>query len=107
MEFHTRFIESPNGPVVIADAQPQVLLDEKLATRVRKHLSTTLGGMPALLRCRLGDTFVLSGGKHLHRYGVDPILEALPLVRISIESDATEDHSGVSQRPLTTPSRPG
>jgi hypothetical protein len=85
VEFDARFIESPNGPVVVADAQPQVLMDQKLAVSLCNRLSTTLGGMPALLRCRLGDTFVLSGSEHLRHYGVDPILEALPLVRIDIE----------------------
>lgn len=84
MLLDTRLIESPNGSIAVADVQPQLLMDKALAPRLRRRLSNVLGGMPALLRCQLGNTFVLDCEPHLRRYGVDPILDVLPTIKIEV-----------------------
>lgn len=84
MSIDARVIEGPNGSIAVADVQPQQVMDKAMAARLLRRLSTALGGMPALLRCRLGDTFVFHGECHLYRYGVDPILDVLPVVKIDV-----------------------
>ena len=80
-----RFLDTPNGPIVIADVSPQQLRDEISARLLRKSLSRTLGGAPVLLRCHAGNTFAFSGDPNLQRYAVDPMLEVLPTVEIYLE----------------------
>jgi hypothetical protein len=84
MSLETRLIEGPNGPIAVADVQPEQVMDKALARRLRRGLSMALGGTPALLRCRLGDTFVLDGEEDLFRYGVDPVLKVLPVTKIDV-----------------------
>jgi hypothetical protein len=79
-----RFVDSPNGSIAVADVQPQLVMDKALAPRLCRRLSDALGGMPALLRCQLGDTFVLACEPHLRRYGVDPILDTLQPVKVEL-----------------------
>jgi hypothetical protein len=84
MILDTRLIESPNGSIAVADVQPLLVMDKALAPHLRGRLSNALGGMPALLRCQLGSVFMLDCEPHLRRYGVDPILDVLPAIKIEV-----------------------
>jgi hypothetical protein len=84
MKLQTHLVEHPNGTIAVADVEPQVAADRAMTASLRRRLSASLGGMPALLRCKLGDTFVLSGEEHLYRYGVDPVVDVLPVIEIDI-----------------------
>jgi hypothetical protein len=85
MVLYAHFFESPNGPVVIAKAEPLTLMDSALADRIHRILTNRLGGMPVVLRCQLHDTFLLRGDRSLYRYAVDPAVDMLPLVRLDLE----------------------
>lgn len=80
-----RFIETHNGPIVVVDTPPQLLMDEVAATRLRKRLSRTLGDIPVLLHCRIGSSISCNGDPNLQRYAVDPMIEAQPVVGIDLE----------------------
>jgi len=84
MKLKAHLIEHPNGSIAVADVEPQVAADKAMTASLRRRLSARLGGIPALLRCRLGDTFVLSGEEHLFRYGVDPVVDVLPVIEIDL-----------------------
>lgn len=85
-----RFIETPNGPIVVADTPPQLLIDDISATRLRKRLSRTLGEIPVLLRCRIGNSLSFNGDPNLQRHALDPMLDALPVVRIDLDPSLQE-----------------
>lgn len=84
MPLKTRVIEGPNGSIAVADVEPEQVMDKTTARTLRRGLSNALGGIPALLRCRLGETFVLDGEDHLYRYGVDPLLDVLPVLTVDV-----------------------
>jgi hypothetical protein len=77
-------VEHANGTVAVADIEPGIAADQPSATSLRRRLSGRLGGMETLLRCRLGNVFILSGNEHLYRYGVDPIVEVMPTLDIDV-----------------------
>ncbi len=85
-----RFIETPNGPIVISDTPPQLLMDEIAATRLRKRLCRNLGDIPVLLRCRIGSSISFNGDPNLQRYAVDPVIDVLPVVGIDLEPSPRE-----------------
>ena len=85
-----RFIHTPNGPIVVADTPPQLLMDEVSATRLRERLSRTLGEIPVLLRCKIGNSLTFSGDPNLQRYAVGSMIDALPAVRIDLEPSLQE-----------------
>jgi hypothetical protein len=74
----------PQGPIVVADIPPQLLMDEPAATRLRWRLSRALGEIPVLLRCGIGNSLSFSGDPNLQRYAVGPMIDALPAVRINL-----------------------
>jgi hypothetical protein len=82
----TRYVETPNATILIVDIEPQLMMDELSATKVRKRLSRTRGGMPVLLRCEIGGAFFFNGDRGLWRYGIDPVVDALPSVLIDLDS---------------------
>jgi len=85
MTLKTHLVEHPNGTIAVADIEPDQILDRAVAARLRSRLSAILGGMPALLRYKDGeDLYVLSGDAHLHRYGVDPIIDVLPSIEVNV-----------------------
>ena len=86
MPLRARFIDGPNGPIVVVDVEPQQLADDLAAARFRSDASRALGGAPVLLRCQLGETLAVSGEPHLYRYGVDPVVDVLPVVSLNLES---------------------
>lgn len=79
-----RFIETPNGPVLIAEAEQSVVLDDRSSRKLRTTLSVALGGIPVLLRCRIGTSVTLTGEPHLKRYAADPAVDLLPPVGIDL-----------------------
>lgn len=85
-----RFIETPNGPIAVAEVPRELLADAIAATRLRMRLSRTLGDIPVLLRCKSGNSFTFDGPPHLQRYAVDPMLDALPAVGFCIEASREE-----------------
>jgi hypothetical protein len=90
MQTTLRFIETPNGPIAVADITPQLLIDEVAATRLRERLTRTLGEIPVLLRCRIGKSLSFSGDPNLQRYAVDPMIDVLPAVRIDLDPSLQE-----------------
>jgi hypothetical protein len=81
----TYLVEHANGTVAVADLSPQQIADNATAARLSRRLTIRLGGMPALLRCRLGEnTYILVGPPHLRRFGVEPALETMPSVEVDI-----------------------
>jgi hypothetical protein len=80
------FVETPNAMILVVDIEPQLMMDELLATKVRKRLSGRYGGMPVLLRCQVGGAFLFNGERHLWRYGIDQVIDALPAVAIDVDS---------------------
>jgi hypothetical protein len=80
------FVETPNTVILVVDAEPQLMMNELLATKLRKRLSARLGGMPVLLRCRLGNSFCFNGERNLWQYGIDPIVDVLPPAAIDVDS---------------------
>ncbi len=87
---NVRFVETPNGPVVIADVGALVLLDEIGARRLRQRLSRGLGNARVLLRCPLNNSIAFSGDPNLRRYAVDPVVDSLPVVGIDLEPQWSE-----------------
>jgi hypothetical protein len=87
MTVRARFLEGPNEAIVIVDVEPHQLADTRAAARFCAEASKALGGAPVLLRCQLGDTVAVSGDRHLHRYGLDPIIDALPVVNVNLALD--------------------
>jgi hypothetical protein len=83
---HSCFVETANTPILVVDIEPQLVMNEPLATKLRKRLSGRLGGMPVLLRCRIGNSFWFNGERNLWRYAVDPIVDVLPSAAINIDS---------------------
>jgi hypothetical protein len=82
----TRYVETPNATILVVDIEPQLMMNERLATKFRKRLSATRGGMPVLLRCQVGEAFFFNGDRSLWRYGIDPVVDALPSVAIEVDS---------------------
>ena len=80
----THFVEHPNGIIAVADIEPQQAMDQTVAASLGRRLSAKLGGLPALLRCRIGSAFFFHGDASLYRYGVDPMIDALPIVEIDV-----------------------
>lgn len=77
----TYLVEHPNGTVAVADLSPQQIVDKAIVARLRRQL----GGMEALLRCKLSeDTYTLVGPPHLLRFGVDPGLETMPSIEVAM-----------------------
>jgi len=85
MQQIVRFVDTPNGPLVVADAEPALLMNEVSARRLRRDLSRALGETPVLLRCQIGSSWSFAGDPSLCRYAVDPLLETLPRVSLDIE----------------------
>jgi hypothetical protein len=83
---HSCFVETPNTAILIVDIEPQLMMDELLATKLRKRLTGRLGGIPVLLRCRIGNSFWFNGDRNLWRYGVDPVVDVLPSAAIDVDS---------------------
>jgi hypothetical protein len=81
-----RFIDSPNGPIVVQDVAREVLQDEVKSTRIRRLLSRSLGGAPVLLRCVDEVAMSFSGDPALHRYGLGASIDAMPLVGIDLDA---------------------
>jgi hypothetical protein len=79
------FVETPNTPILVVDIEPQLMMNELSATKLRKRLSGRLGGMPVLLRCQIGDSFWFNGERNLWRYAVDPIVDVLPSVAVNVD----------------------
>ena len=90
MQTTVRFIETPTGPIVVADIPPRLLMDEPTATRLRGRLSRTLGEIPVLLRCRIGSSVSFNGDPSLQRYAVGPMIDAQPAVRIGLDPSLQE-----------------
>jgi hypothetical protein len=85
-----RYVETPNATIMVMDIEPQLMMNELVATKFRKRLSATHGGIPVLLRCQVGDAFFFNGDRSLWRYGIDPIIDALPSVVIDLDSPLDE-----------------
>jgi hypothetical protein len=85
-----RFLETPNGPIVVVDLPRQMLKDEASATRLRRRLSRALGEMPVVLRCKTDGSVAFNSDLNLQRYAVDPMMDALPAVRIELEPSLRE-----------------
>jgi hypothetical protein len=79
-----RFLDSPNGPIAIADVEAQILTDELSTRRFRQRLAQALGGLPILMRCQTGSSVQCDGPPSLRRYALDPMVEALPPVGIDL-----------------------
>jgi hypothetical protein len=84
------FVETPNTRILVVDIEPQLMMNEPRATRLRKRLSGTLGGMPVLLRCQMGDSFSFNGERHLWRYGVDQMVDVMPPIAIDLDALSSE-----------------
>ena len=84
------FVETPNTTILVVDIEPQLMMNELLATKLRKRLSGRLGGMPVLLRCQVGGAFFFNGDRSLWRYGIDPVVDALPSVAIDVDPPLDE-----------------
>ena len=82
-----RFVDTPNGPIVVVDVDPLLLFDEVAADRYRRKVSRTLGGCQTLLRCQVGSGFLINGEQNLRRFAVDPIVDTLPAVDIDFVPD--------------------
>jgi hypothetical protein len=85
-----RFIETPNGPVVVADTEPQLMMDDVAARRLRTRLSRALGNAPVLLRCQIGSSVSFNGDPGLQRHAVDPMVDAMPSVGIELDPPLRE-----------------
>jgi hypothetical protein len=85
MYLETRFISTPNEPIVIANASPEVLRDTSGAARLRRSLSRSLGELPVVLRYRHGDIYAIDGDELGRRYAFDPHVDHLPVVGIVLE----------------------
>lgn len=84
MVFATRFIDAFDGPVLVIDVSADTLADQDAATRLRKSLSRTLAELPVLLRSKKAGSLSYEGEPHLHRYAVDPVVDAYPVVNLQI-----------------------
>jgi hypothetical protein len=84
MKQSIRFLETPNGTVVVADVDPLVVMDKPSAERLCKELAAKLGNLPVILRCMLGDSVTWHCDEYLRRYTLDPLLDYLPVVEIHI-----------------------
>jgi hypothetical protein len=85
MQQIVRFIDTPNGPIVVADAEPKVLGDEIYARKLRQSLCRALGNIPVLLRSQAGGSFSFNGDASLRRYAVDPTVDAMPAVGVDLD----------------------
>jgi hypothetical protein len=85
-----RFLETPNGPIVVVDVPRQMLRDEVAATRLRHRLSRALGELPVLLRCKTESSVAFNSDPNLQRYAVDPMMDGQPVVRIDLEPSLRE-----------------
>jgi hypothetical protein len=85
-----RFVETPNGHVVLADAEPQLMMREPAARTVRLRLSRALGNMPVLLRCQVGSSMSFNGDPGLQRFAVDPMNESIPVVWVELDPPLRE-----------------
>jgi hypothetical protein len=83
MTLSLSFFETPNGPLAVVHVQPQQLADEITATRLRRSLSRSLGGLPVILRCRIASSVSFSADDHLRGYAVDPVIDCLPVMSLS------------------------
>lgn len=85
MYLEARFLPTPNEPLVIANASPEVLRDRVSSSQLRRTLSRTLAGLPVALRYRQENVYAIDGDQAAVRYAFDPALEALPAVGIVLE----------------------
>jgi hypothetical protein len=85
MYLEARFISTPNEPIVIANASPELLRDTAGAAQLRRSLSRSLGELPVVLRYRQGNIYAIDGDEIGRRYAFDPLLESLPVVGIVLE----------------------
>jgi hypothetical protein len=92
------FVETPNTTIMVVDIEPQLMMDKLLATKVRKRLSGRYGGMPVLLRCEVAGAFFFNGERHLWRYGIDQVIDALPAVMIDLDSLVDEAARALQRR---------
>jgi hypothetical protein len=90
MHLETRFISTPNGPVVIANVASELLRDKAHAARLRRSLSRSLGELPVVLRDHQGNICAIDGDGASCRYAFDPLLERLPSVSIVLEPSPRE-----------------
>jgi hypothetical protein len=84
MSYTASFPETPNGPVAVVHVQPPEIADELYCERVLRLLGRRLGGMPVVLRCRVGSVVLCSGDEHLYRYAQDPSVEFVEVVSIDL-----------------------
>jgi hypothetical protein len=75
------FSPTPNGPIAIVHADSRQVADALTGERIRRDASRLLGGMPIVLRCRLGEAILLRGPEHLYRYAGSEV-DALPIVKL-------------------------
>jgi hypothetical protein len=85
MYLAARFISTPNEPIVIANASPEVLRDSAGAARLRRSLSRALADLPVALRNRQDNVYAIDGDEAAMRYAFDPMLDTLPVVGIVLE----------------------
>ncbi len=84
MFFKTRFIGAPDETVVVVDVPMYTFDDRDAAMRLRKCLSRSLGELPVLLRCSGDGSLSYEGEPHLHRFALDPVVDAHPVVNVEI-----------------------
>jgi hypothetical protein len=82
MYLEARFISTPNEPIAIVNASPEVLRDTEGAAQLRRSLSRALGQLPVVLRYRQGNVYAIDGDEIGRRYAFDPLVESLPVVGI-------------------------
>lgn len=85
-----RFVDTPNGPIVVVDVEPLLLMDEVSARQHRRSLSRALGNISVLLRCRIGSSVLSNGDLDLQRYATDPYVDIFPLVMVDLEAPIQE-----------------
>ncbi len=85
MYLEARFISTPNEPIVIANASPEVLRDSASSARLHRSLSRSLADLPVALRYRQGNVYAIDGDETAMRYAFDPLLDNLPVVGIVLE----------------------
>ena len=82
MPYLISFVETCDAPVGILHVYPRDLLNTASAARTRAHVRSLLGGLDVVQRARVGEQVFFDGDQRLYRYAVDPMVDALPILRL-------------------------
>lgn len=74
------FLDTPTGAVVVGTVDLAQIADDLACEKLRRRIEQRYATPEVILRYPLGAGFRFNGPRHLWRWAVDPVVDALPSI---------------------------